>query len=96
MVDLEATCWNTPKPPRGEKHEIIEIGWALLDTETNPPSTVRAGTYLVKPVRSTVSDFCTELTTITPELLQVEGMSLKEAFGRLVEEVDSHKYVWCR
>jgi len=98
VVDLEATCWNTHTraPPPGQRHEIIEIGWALLDTKVEPPTITRAGTYLVKPVRSTVSDFCTGLTTITPELLEAEGMTLKEAYERLIGEVDSPKYVWCR
>ncbi|KIM28431.1 hypothetical protein M408DRAFT_16340 [Serendipita vermifera MAFF 305830] len=93
VVDLEATCWDT-HPPQGQVHEIIEIGWALLDTDANPPRITRNGTYLVKPVRSTVSPFCTRLTTITPELVETEGIALEDAFRRLVAEVNSRDYEW--
>ena len=97
VVDLEATCWDTqPNPPPGQAHEIIEIGWAILDTDSDTPKVTRAGTYLVKPVRSTVSAFCTQLTTITSELLEEEGMTLEEAFTKLVEEVHSPDYAWGR
>lgn len=95
VVDLEATCWDTDPPP-GQYKEIIEIGWALLDLKPDPPVTVKAGTMLVKPTRSTVSPFCTELTTITSELLQTEGVSLDEAFKRLVTELGSDKLAWGR
>ncbi|PVG02988.1 hypothetical protein CPB86DRAFT_779865 [Serendipita vermifera] len=95
VVDLEATCWNGPKPP-GEDNEIIEIGWALINLKANPPTIEQNGTYLVKPTRSKVSDFCTELTTITPQLLDEEGMTLKEAYDKLREEVDSKSYSWGR
>ncbi|PVG02989.1 ribonuclease H-like protein [Serendipita vermifera] len=93
VVDLEATCWNGPKP-QGQYNEIIEIGWALINLEANPPTIEQNGTYLVKPTRSKVSDFCTELTTITAQLLDEEGMTLKEAYDKLQEEVDSKSYSW--
>lgn len=97
VVDLEATCWESPaEKPQGEANEIIEIGWALVDLKQNPPVTIRDGTVLVKPTRSNVSKFCTQLTTITAELLEAEGVSLKEAFQTLVTELQSNKLVWCR
>lgn len=97
VVDLEATCWKTrPNPPPGQSHEIIEIGWAILDTESDPPTITSNGTFLVKPVRSIVSEFCTELTTITPELLEAEGMTLEEAFRRLINDVHAGDYAWGR
>lgn len=93
IVDLEGTCWET-NPPPNQFHEIIEIGWALVDLESVPPRHVRSGTVLVKPVRSEVSPFCTKLTTITAELLDSEGVSLKEAFETLVSDVGSKEYSW--
>ena len=95
VVDLEATCWET-KPPPNQFHEIIEIGWALVDLESTPPCHVSSGTVLVKPTRSDVSPFCTQLTTITADLLDAEGVSLQEAFETLVNDVGSKNYSWSR
>lgn len=97
VVDLEATCWETyqDRPP-GEVNEIIEIGWALVDLTQSPPVTIQDGTILVKPTRSNVSRFCTDLTTITAELLESEGVSLQEAFRILQTDLRSRELAWGR
>jgi inhibitor of KinA sporulation pathway (predicted exonuclease) len=77
VVDLEATCWNGPIP-EGMVNEIIEIGVCLLDVNTGEITDNRG--IIVKPEHSVVSEFCTELTTITPELVEKEGISLQDAF----------------
>ena len=92
VVDLEATCWEKEPPPSGEQYEIIEVGWALLDVPSN--HLTRAGTILVKPVKSRVSAFCTRLTTITQEMVDEQGITLKETFEFLVKELDSKKISW--
>jgi hypothetical protein len=97
VVDLEATCWETSQDrPPGEANEIIEIGWALVDLTQSPPVTIQDGTILVKPTRSNVSRFCTELTTITAELLESEGVSLQEAFRILQTDLQSRELAWGR
>lgn len=97
VVDLEATCWETNQDrPPGEINEIIEIGWALVDLTQSPPVTIQDGTILVKPTRSNVSNFCTELTTITAELLESEGVSLQEAFRILTTDLQSRELAWGR
>jgi inhibitor of KinA sporulation pathway (predicted exonuclease) len=74
-IDLEATCW--PKqPPQGQKSEIIEIGICTLDLKTLERGEKKS--VLVKPVKSEISPFCTELTTITADMLK-DAVSLKEA-----------------
>ncbi|MEU3608043.1 3'-5' exonuclease [Streptomyces sp. NPDC035033] len=62
VVDVEATCWDTTPPP-GEVSEIIEIGLTVVD----PVAGERVGRHriLVRPARSRVSAFCTELTGLT-------------------------------
>lgn len=62
VIDLEATCWDGPTP-EGQQSEIIEIGVCLLDVNTG--ERLSKESILVKPERSTVSEFCTELTTLT-------------------------------
>ena len=93
VIDLEATCWvNNASRPAGEQSEIIEVGWALLNVLSN--TLLRTGTILVKPIHSSVSKFCTQLTTITQEMVDTEGVTLKEAFDFLVDELGSKDLSW--
>jgi inhibitor of KinA sporulation pathway (predicted exonuclease) len=91
IVDLEATCWNG-QIPEGQVNEIIEIGICVLDTETG--NITQNEGILIKPIRSEVSEFCTELTTITQELLDSEGISFDEACTKLRKEFDPKHYTW--
>lgn len=84
VVDIEATCWNGPNPP-GMKNDIIEIGICLLDIHTGDITDNRG--IIVKPERSEVSEFCTELTTITPEMVTEQGISFKEACAILKKTI---------
>jgi len=91
IIDLEATCWEGI-PPKGEVSEIIEIGICLLDTLTGEISDNRG--ILVKPTHSKISPFCTQLTTITPELVAREGVSFEEALQILKKEYQAYQYTW--
>lgn len=91
IIDLEATCWNG-KIPAGQVNEIIEIGICVLNTSTGLISKNEG--ILIKPERSKVSPFCTELTTITQELLDTESISFKEACIKLREDYNAHQYTW--
>ena len=71
--------------------EIIEIGLCTLEIETGKRLIKRS--MLVRPERSTVSEFCTQLTTLTQE--QVEhGMPFKRACQILRKHYDSRARVW--
>jgi inhibitor of KinA sporulation pathway (predicted exonuclease) len=91
IIDLEATCWQGAVP-KGQENEIIEIGLAVLDTATGEISQNQG--ILIKPQRSNVSPFCTELTTITQELLNEKGILFEEAIDKLVNEYDPDLYTW--
>ncbi|NHN25741.1 exonuclease domain-containing protein [Flavobacterium jejuense] len=91
IIDLEATCWNGPVP-KGQVNEIIEIGICELDTLSGAITKNKG--ILIKPEHSTVSPFCTELTTITQELLDKEGMSFEDAIEMLEQEYQPDKYTW--
>lgn len=91
IIDLEATCWKG-QIPEGEVNEIIEIGLSVLDTATGEISKNQG--ILIKPQRSTVSPFCTELTTITQELLDKEGLLFEEAIEKLTDEYNPDLYTW--
>lgn len=91
IIDLEATCWQS-QVPQGQENEIIEIGLAVLDSETGE-ITKNQG-ILIKPQRSSVSPFCTELTTITQDLLDKNGVPFEEAIEKLVDEYNPDLYTW--
>ncbi|WP_226026448.1 3'-5' exonuclease [Streptomyces hyderabadensis] len=90
VIDLEATCWDR-QPPPGEVSEIVEIGLAVVDLDTRE----RVGRHriLVRPARSRVSAFCTELTGITQAEAD-RGVSLARACDTLVREHGADARPW--
>jgi inhibitor of KinA sporulation pathway (predicted exonuclease) len=90
VIDVEATCWPGAAPP-GEQSEIIEIGVCVVDSATRVRG--ESESVLVRPQRSRVSPFCTELTTLTQELVDT-GIPFEEACARLREQYASRERVW--
>ncbi|MFD4358161.1 exonuclease domain-containing protein [Nocardia sp. NPDC058518] len=90
VVDVEATCW-AGDPPTGQTSEIIEIGITVVDLATR----TRVGKHgiIVRPTRSTVSDFCTELTTLTQEQVD-EGVDFGAACRVLAAEFAAGERPW--
>ncbi|MFD9130245.1 exonuclease domain-containing protein, partial [Kitasatospora sp. NPDC059571] len=82
VIDIEATCWDGP-PPVGAVSEIIEIGLTVVDLDRGE----RVGRHriLVRPQRSAVSAFCTELTGLT-EAEVATGVGFAEACRLLAAE----------
>jgi inhibitor of KinA sporulation pathway (predicted exonuclease) len=91
IVDVEATCWNG-KVPDGMDNEIIEIGVCLLDIYSGEVTNDKG--IIVKPQKSVISPFCTELTTITQEMVDSEGISFKDACNILRKEYCSQSRPW--
>lgn len=91
IVDVEATCWDG-KTPEGVESDVIEIGVCKLKIETGEISQKQS--IYIKPSRSTISEFCTELTGITPETVENQGVSFEEACGKLNEQYNSKKIIW--
>ncbi len=91
IIDLEATCWEN-RPPRGQESEIIEIGVCIMNAKTGKISKNEG--ILIKPQYSKVSLFCTELTTLTQNMLDNEGIMLDDAFDILRAEYDSEELTW--
>lgn len=90
VVDVEATCWEG-EPPPGQRSEIIEIGVCLLHMDDGRRSARRS--ILVRPRHSTVSDFCAELTTLTPHEVS-QGLEFAEACSLVRREYDSRRRAW--
>ncbi|MGW0971332.1 exonuclease domain-containing protein [Streptomyces sp. NPDC002516] len=79
VVDVEATCWDGTPPP-GAVSEIIEIGLTVVDLDEG----VRVAKHriLVRPARSAVGDFCTELTGLTQDEVE-RGLEFPDACREL-------------
>ncbi|WP_316575258.1 3'-5' exonuclease [Nocardia canadensis] len=90
VVDVEATCW-AGAVPSGQCGEIIEIGLTVVDLGMR--KRVSRHGILVRPARSTVSAFCTELAGLTQE--QVDGgVTFAEACRLPATEFDSGSRQW--
>ncbi|TAF31480.1 MAG: DNA polymerase III [Cytophagales bacterium] len=91
VLDLEATCWDGTVPA-GEQSEIIEIGICELDTKKL--SITQSHSFLIKPTRSTVSAFCTKLTSITAEMLNEQGITFTEAIQQILDLYKPQRITW--
>lgn len=90
-VDVEMTCWENDRPPEGQMAEIIQIGYCWLDTATLNIENKQS--LYVKPVRSEVTPFCTQLTGITPKRAR-GGMTLDAACKNLIRKAGSRRFAW--
>lgn len=90
VVDVEATCWSE-QPPPGQVNEIIEIGLSVVDLDTLE----RVGKHriLVKPERSQISPFCTELTGLTQAEVD-GGVSFEQACRQLARDHQAGERPW--
>ena len=91
VIDLEATCWNTPLEKSKNTSEIIEIGIALLNLKTNEIEKNEG--LIIRPIHSRVSAFCTKLTSLTQKDVD-SGMSFAEACEILRTEYSSETMPW--
>ncbi|WP_101789798.1 3'-5' exonuclease [Nonomuraea indica] len=82
VVDVEATCWKGTPPP-GAVSEIIEIGLTVVDLRAG--ERLARHRILVRPERSAVSAFCTELTGLTQAEVDT-GVSFAQACRTLAAE----------
>ncbi|CAM2067193.1 Exonuclease domain-containing protein [Sulfidibacter corallicola] len=90
IIDIEATCWQG-KVPSGMVSDIIEIGVCTLDLATG--ERLEKESILVRPQRSTVSPFCTELTTLTQARVD-GGCTFSKACTHLVETYKTKRRPW--
>lgn len=89
VIDIESTCWKEDTPQN--VNEIIEIGICPINTKSR--EVLEPKSIIVKPTYSTVSEFCTSLTTLTQEDVD-DGISFNDACSVLVNEYETNKYVW--
>ena len=90
VVDVESTCWEK-RPPAGQESEIIEIGICTVDVTSG--RRLEKQSILVRPEYSTVSKFCTQLTTLTQEQVE-KGIAFQEACSILKKKYLSKERIW--
>lgn len=72
IVDVEATCWDTPEARGSQPNEIIEIGICTLNIRTGMIG--NGSSYVIQPRFTKVSPFCTQLTGWTQEAVDGGGL----------------------
>jgi inhibitor of KinA sporulation pathway (predicted exonuclease) len=88
IVDLEATCSNDGSVPR-HRMETIEIGAVIADARTF--ESVDEISIFVKPIlHPKLTDFCTELTSITQHDVDYHGIGYPLAIQVFREFMDDH------
>ena len=90
VIDLESTCWEG-EPPEGQQSEIIEVGLCTVDVQKM--ERIEKKSILIKPERSQISPFCTQLTTLTPQMFEGAG-TLRDATRILKKEHLSKDRLW--
>ena len=90
VVDVESTCWQDSKPA-GQESDIIEIGICTLDVALG--QRLEKESILVKPERSSVSEFCTQLTTLTQAQVE-QGIAFEAACLILKKKYLSKERIW--
>ncbi|SFE19529.1 Inhibitor of the KinA pathway to sporulation, predicted exonuclease [Actinacidiphila alni] len=90
VVDVEATCWEG-QAPAGEVSEIVEIGLTVVDLGARE----RVGRHrvVVRPARSRVGGFCTELTGLTQAEVD-GGVPFAEACRMLARDHAAGARAW--
>ena len=91
VIDVEASCYENNNWPKGEQQEIIEVGVCLLDLETLQIENPRG--LLIRPIKSSISPFCTQLTTLTQQALE-DGLTLVQAMSLLEKEYLISRRTW--
>ncbi len=91
IIDLEATCWE--KGTRPGRQEIIEIGAVMLVSPADPPEGEFSA--FVRPIdRPDLSDFCTQLTSITQADVD-HAEPFDKVFPRFIEWIGPQSFQWC-
>ena len=92
IIDLESTCWDDkPREYATQNSEIIEIGITLYSTIDK--KILESKSYLVKPEKTEISKFCTELTTITEEMVK-DKPNLKRTIEQINKDFNLKNLTW--
>jgi len=88
VFDTELTCWEG-RDNLYKSREVISLGACVLDIQTL--EITNKFHMLSKPIRSEISDYCTNLTGITKDQVQ-NACSFEEMCKSLMKDLDSKHF----
>lgn len=88
VIDLEATC-SKDDAPQYKVQEIIEIGIVAIDLIGRNVKKNKLS-ILVKNEVTPISEYCTDLTGITQEILDNKGVPFSHALAQIEEFICKH------
>jgi inhibitor of KinA sporulation pathway (predicted exonuclease) len=96
VIDVEATCWRK-NPPSGtpimeRQNEIIEIG--ITPISMPDKEILTSESIIVLPTTTEISEFCTELTSLTPEFVNENGITFRDAIEYMREKYRTDRNMW--
>ena len=92
IIDLEATCWEH-NDPNFDDHEIIEIGVVFLNEKYEKTGELD---IFVRPYHNPIlSEYCIDLTGITQNKINTEGIEFERAMMLLSEEISRRDVLFC-
>lgn len=91
VIDIECTCWDTVAPG-GPDSEIIEIGITPINMADRTMGTPES--IIVLPTRSEISEYCTHLTSLTPDFVSQNGIPYRDAIDLLKIKYRPHRNMW--
>ncbi len=91
ISDVEATCdLSSPGAPPPE-HEVLEFPFLLCDLSQPGLPVLEQRRFFCRPVRTTVTAFCTGLTGITSDFIEREGRPLQEVVWLIEEAIGAER-----
>lgn len=86
VVDVESTCWENDQEKGDQKNEIFQIGM----TAVNNDKITNIKDIKIKPQYSSISNFCKNLTGMTQEKIDKEGVSIKEGYNAFKDIISQY------
>jgi len=90
--DLEMCCWKDETETGKKTGEIIEIGLCKIDLEKG--TILKRAQYYVKPEKDEISEFCTDLTKITKQIINKQGRPLAEVIKTMIKNFGGSNCVY--
>ena len=97
VIDIEATCWDKDEDgyfteKQKQESEIIEIG--ITPISMPDKKILESESIIVRPTNSEISEYCTNLTTLTPEFVDEVGIPFDEAIDTLKMKYRADRNMW--
>jgi len=91
VIDCEMSCWSNKEEQGNQSSEIIQIGLCSFNITTEEIE--QATSYLIKPKYSTISEYCSALTGLTPKIMK-GAIPLSDACNSIMKNFGSRGRVF--